>query len=168
MIRTAFIVGEYRYYLTRRWAEGGRVCWIMLNPSTADAERDDPTIRRCIGFSRDWGYGALSVVNLFALRATDPYELRRHTNPVGSGCDRHIDAEVERADLVIVAWGNHGALLGRGYEVALRIPRGRLNVLGMTSKGQPSHPLYLPKTAKPVPWWIDIAEASSPREVSHA
>lgn len=159
---------DYRYYLSRRWADGGRVCWIMLNPSTADAERDDPTIRRCIGFSRDWGYGGLSVVNLFALIATDPYELRQHPTPIGTETDRYIDSAVTDADLVVAAWGNHGALFGRGYEVALRVPFGRLNVLGMTSKGQPSHPLYLPKTTRPVPWFIEIAEASSPMEVRHA
>lgn len=69
--------GRYRYSLRRRWADGGPpACWIMLNPSTADAEKDAPTIRRCIGFSKAWGHNALVVVNLFALRSTDPTALR--------------------------------------------------------------------------------------------
>lgn len=105
--------GRYRYSLRRRWdAAGARVAFVLLNPSTADGRRDDPTIRRCIGFAREWGFGGLEVVNLFACRSTHPGGLRSAQDPVGPENDRFLAAAWDRADRVIVAWGNHGALLG--------------------------------------------------------
>src|SRR5262245_19133112 len=83
--------GLYRYWLTRTWDNSlRRVCWVMLNPSTADAEQDDPTIRRCVGFARSWGAGGIIVVNLFAFRASDPKALLRAADPVGPDNDGHI------------------------------------------------------------------------------
>lgn len=73
--------GTYRWTLQRRWAAGERVCWIMLNPSTADAERDDPTVLRCMAFSRSWGYGGLIVVNLYPFRSSKPAERGVHRVP---------------------------------------------------------------------------------------
>jgi hypothetical protein len=135
---------EYRYTLTRSWGDGPTVLWAMLNPSTASHDVDDPTVRRTQWFSRVWGYERVVVCNLFALRSTDPKALYKHPEPVGPDNDRHIREEAERADLVVIAWGMHGALRSRGIQVLHR-PLADVDVrcLGTTSQGQPRHPLYL-------------------------
>lgn len=154
--------GTYRYRLTRDLVDGGllpegrqTVTFVMLNPSTADATQDDPTIRRCRGFARALGAGTLVVVNLYALRSTDPKELWRHPDPVGPDNDAHLTAVLERAavmdELVIAAWGANA----RQDRVAafLALPRAdRVSALGMTKAGAPSHPLYLRASARPTPW----------------
>jgi hypothetical protein len=140
--------GLYRYQLWRRWAEGPTACWVMLNPSTADAEQDDPTIRRCIAFSKREGMGALTVVNLFAYRATDPADLLHleHDEAVGPGNDDRIRDGAVGADRVIVAWG---ALLSRMRLRAAIVTTALLGVtdqmwcLGTTKDGHPRHPLYV-------------------------
>jgi len=116
----------------------------MLNPSTADASQEDPTIRRCVGFARSWGYGALAIVNLFALRSTDPRALYAHATPVGERNDAFIAAQATISDLVIAAWGVHGAHQDRGAAV-LRMLRREVKVrcIGVTKDGHPKHPLYL-------------------------
>jgi hypothetical protein len=146
--------GPYRYALGRTWAPGPRVCWVMLNPSTADATHDDPTIRRCIGLSRAWGYGALVVVNLFALRATDPSDLYRAKDPTGLLNDEVILREAKAAARVVAAWGAHGGYLSRGAQVRdLLLLHGlSIDCLGLTNAGHPRHPLYLPSTATPESW----------------
>src|SRR3989449_11540410 len=106
--------GTYRYALWRRWAAGPQVLFVMLNPSTADAQRDDPTIRRCIGFARRWGCGGIEVVNLFALRATDPRRLRYTRDPVGPENVAHLARAAGRASLVGAAWGADPAARSRG------------------------------------------------------
>ena len=136
--------GRYRYRLWRRWDRSRpAIAFCMLNPSTADARRDDPTIRRCIGFARDWGYGGIEVVNIFALRATDPRALRSARDPVGPRNDAFMLRAAGRSP-VVIAWGAHGALRGRG-ATALRLfgARTRLLALGRTRSGAPPHPLYL-------------------------
>lgn len=161
--------GRYRYTLRRRWAlRGDGVCWIMLNPSTADARQDDPTIRRCVAFSKGWGYGWLVVVNLFATRATDPKALRlrpdfyqgEHEALIGPENDTQILRAVAAAKLTIAAWGNHGALYNRGDEVRemLETP---LHHLGLTKVWQPRHPLYVPRTAMPVQWEMPMLRGAS-------
>jgi hypothetical protein len=141
----------YRYALWRAWdAALPRLCFIMLNPSQADAERDDPTIRRCIGFARDWGYGALEVVNLFAYCAIAPTDLRRTANPIGPENDAHIVRAVKAAARTVIAWGNHGAFLGRDKAVTPLL--GRSYCLGVTGAGHPRHPLYVRRDAGTVPW----------------
>lgn len=141
--------GVYRYELRRQWGAPGdpRVCWVMLNPSTADASVDDPTIRRCIGFSNRWGYGSLVVVNLFALRATDPKELACTTDPVGAGNDAAILAAAYVSERVVVAWGAHGKFRNRAALVTQMLtgPQGgfSLHCLGTTKQGAPRHPLYI-------------------------
>jgi len=122
----------------------------MLNPSTADAEINDPTIRRCLDFAQTWGYGSLEVVNLFGLRATQPQRLRDAADPVGSDCDRYIQTAVEPADRVIVAWGNWGSWQGRDQIVLSWIDPSRCYCLGVNQSGQPSHPLYLKRSSQPV------------------
>ena len=156
--------GAYRYTLTRSWPDGrGRVAFVLLNPSTADSERDDPTIRRCIGFARHWGFGALEVVNLFAYRTPHPAALRMAPDPVGPDNDRHLLAAFGRAELLVTAWGVHGAWRGRGREVArLLLARGKslgksLHCLGLTKGGFPRHVLYLERSRRPRPYRPDIA-----------
>lgn len=163
--------GRFRYVLRRSWAGGaGSVLWIMLNPSTADATRDDPTIRRCTGFSKAWGYQKLVVVNLFALRATDPRALRLPEpytqddvlSVVGPRNDEHIWAEAARATLAVAAWGNRGVLYDRGEEIRERIEL--LYHLGITKLGQPRHPLYVAADVipKPLRWFpLDTDSAMS-------
>lgn len=107
--------GEYRYRLSRTWnVDRPTAVFVMLNPSTADATNDDPTIRRCIGFANTWGYGSLVVGNLFALRTKEPEDLYDHPEPVGPANDEHLRAIVEDDPLVVASWGNHGGLHDRG------------------------------------------------------
>lgn len=143
----AIFDGPYRYHLWRRWDAAASLLFVMLNPSTADAARDDPTIRRCVGFARAWGFGAVEVVNLFAWRATDPRELRRARDPVGPDNDRAILAAAARNQAIIAAWGNHGALGERDRQVAaLLAPFGARCLGARTSGGAPRHPLYVRAT----------------------
>src|SRR5688572_11312536 len=123
----------------------------MLNPSTADAVRDDPTIRRCIGFARTWGYRRLVVTNIFALRATLPAALRGAADPVGPGNDRFILRAAREADRVVCAWGVHGALGNREEEVLALLRGLAMEHLGLTRGGHPRHPLYLPAQSQPRP-----------------
>lgn len=139
----AWAEGRYRYLLWRRWADADSLLFIMLNPSTADAAQDDPTIRRCIGFARAWGFGGVEVVNLFAWRATLPRDLARARAPVGPHNDRAIVEAAARSRAVIAAWGVHGALRGREAEVARLLASTRLRCLGTTIEGAPRHPLYV-------------------------
>jgi len=137
----------YRYLLTRIWDRGlPPVVWVMLNPSTADAMADDPTIRRCTSFAKREKAGGIVVVNLFALRSTDPRALLHHHDPVGPVNDLFIQHAVQGAHQVIAAWGAAGVQHGRGQRVAQMLARRGVEVscLGTTSTGQPRHPLYLP------------------------
>lgn len=137
----------YRYELRRTWGEGGVVAFIGLNPSTADETLDDPTIRRCIGFAKRWGYGHLVMLNLFAFRATDPREMKAAIHPIGPENDKHIVQVARRADLVVCAWGVHGSYQGRDQDVLNILPV-HPQALGVTKDGYPKHPLYLPATAE--------------------
>jgi hypothetical protein len=131
------------------------VTFLMLNPSTADAFQLDPTVRRCVGFARDWGADVLQVVNLFALRATDPRELYVPGADIGGG---HLnDGELMAACLndgifrVVGAWGAHGSLNNRAREVLAKLRRVgvQLHHLGLTKRSHPKHPLYLKATTEP-------------------
>lgn len=136
--------GRYRYRLSREFIVGdGSVLFIMLNPSTADAERDDPSVRRCLGFARRWGFKELLVGNLFAWRATMPRELRRANEPIGPDNDLHLAEMAWQANVIIAAWGTHGAYQGRDKEVARLLRKHWVEHLGLTAGGQPRHPLYL-------------------------
>lgn len=146
---------KYRYALTRVFAtlaSPQRAClFVMLNPSTADENTDDPTIRRCVGFAESWGYSRLDVVNLFALRATDPAALLVAIDPVGFDNDRYIEFYARGADLIVCAWGAHGVLNGRSLAVTkiLHDAGFALKCLGLTASGQPKHPLYIPANKQP-------------------
>lgn len=147
--------GVYRYSLTRTFSPltDPTVCWIMLNPSKADAHRDDATVRRCIGFSRQAGFGAMMIVNLFALRSTYPYELTRVEDPVGPENDFWIRHVSELCNQVICAWGDRGSLLGRDKQVLEALHKlGRYPYcLGKTKSGNPRHPVRLPYSTKLIP-----------------
>lgn len=144
--------GEYRYRLSRTWDIGKpTVAFLMLNPSTADASEDDPTIRRCLGFAKGWGYGSLVVANLFALRTPDPSNIRDHPDPVGPENDEQLRDVCKRAETVIAAWGANGSFNGRALEVAQCL-QSDLFALGTTKGGHPVHPLYQPSDAKPELW----------------
>jgi len=165
--------GRYRYWLRRvlKGQGGNPAVFVMLNPSTADADNDDPTIRRCKTFAAAWGYNELIVVNLFAQRTTEPRELFKADDPVGP--DNHqwvlkaaemaastdddalfLHNKVRPSGIVICAWGAHGSFMDQGatvrswIETAGAAPRH----LGLTKEGHPRHPLYLPATLKPIRW----------------
>ena len=139
--------GQYRYRLWRTWdASKPIVGFIMLNPSTADAEQDDPTIRRCIGFAKSWGYGGLEVGNVYAYRATDPRELLKVADPYGPVNLEHLFNIRDRCELLVAAWGAR-CDPGDGREM-IRSLRG-MRAFGFTANGSPKHPLYLPVTALP-------------------
>lgn len=162
---------KYRYTLWREWDEvplwsaaNGRanhyVQFIGLNPSTADETQDDPTIRRCIGFAKAWGYGALCMTNLFAWRDTDPKAMKKAGDSVaGIDNQHHLLQCASNAGIVIAAWGRDGAHLNqdlnvRQYMDSINIP---LHHPGLNSDGTPKHPLYLKKTTKPEPWMLNGA-----------
>jgi hypothetical protein len=144
--------GCYRYTLWRVWNQHApKMAFVMLNPSTADATSDDATICRCVRFAQTWGYGSLEVVNLFALKATNPRELKQAIDPIGQECDRYLLDAVKQVDRVVIAWGNWGSLHQRDQAVlALLAPHISLYCLGMNRSGQPRHPLYLPKSTVPL------------------
>ena len=141
---------RYRYALWRQWAEGPNILFVMLNPSTADARNDDPTIRRCLGFAKAWGFGSLAVGNLFALRTPSPRELARSAAPVGARNDRWLRELHDQAAFVLAAWGNHGRLLDRA--AAVRRMLAAPHMLGLTGAGQPRHPLYVAARTVPRRW----------------
>ncbi|WP_373355374.1 DUF1643 domain-containing protein [Pseudoroseicyclus sp. CXY001] len=146
--------GAYRYLLTRRWGAGPRALWIMLNPSTADETRNDPTIARCEARSREWGLGGLAIANLFAYRATRPAALKAAAAPEGPANRAVISAALREDGPVICAWGVHGAHQGAGERLAAELAAEghALTVLGLTKGGLPRHPLYLRRTVRPEPW----------------
>lgn len=180
----AVIRGPYRYRLWREWRgfasdenwnwltnERGEVAvdgagkplgepkscvFIMLNPSTADAEKDDPTIRRCVAYAKAWGYDRLDVVNLFAYRATDPktvLAMTRDDDPIGPDNQEIIEDVTMNAGKVICAWGTHGKHIGQDETVLGWIwPETTTYALKRTKDGSPSHPLYLPKNLAPFEW----------------
>jgi|TARA_B110000240_G_scaffold125713_1_gene140001 hypothetical protein len=136
---------KYRYSLTRSWnSADGYVLFIGLNPSIADEMVDDPTLKRCINFAKDWGYGGLIMVNLFAYMATYPSELKKATLPIGKENNKHILNGYQKSQLTVIAWGNDGYLLGRDKEVLAIIENPMC--LNINKSGQPAHPLYQKKS----------------------
>ena len=123
------------------------VMFIGLNPSTADETKDDPTIRRCVGFAKEWGYGAVCMANLFAYRATDPRVMKEAADPVGPDNDVWLERYAKDASLVVAAWGAYGEHQGRAKEVLKKVEG--VVCLGMTKGGYPRHPLYMLKTSRP-------------------
>lgn len=137
---------SYRYVLRRFLKDGNclsYVNFVLLNPSTATATEDDPTIRRCCGFAERWGYPAMAVTNIFALRSTDPRGLRSVDDPVGPLNDHWLKEVAMGAEKIVVAWGNHGRFMNRGLDVLCEVLPGPMWCFGVTQAGEPKHPLYL-------------------------
>ena len=149
---SAVIDGQYRYELIRRFAAGPLLDWIMLNPSTADARVNDPTIRRCIGFAREWGFCGIRVTNLFAFRATQPVDAQDAEDPIGPNNEQYLAAAV--GPITVCAWGSHPIVWERRSLVHEAIGRreSALMCLGYNQDGNPKHPLYVPKNAGLRPW----------------
>lgn len=139
--------GQYRWWLRRTWGEGPEVCFVMLNPSTADHRVDDPTIRRCIGFAKDWGFGRLTVRNLYCFRSPSPKVLFRAADPIGRlRADDELAAAMT-ADRIVVAWGVN-ARADRVARAAEILHGRQVFCFGRTKAGQPRHPLYMPAAAE--------------------
>ena len=152
--RTAVLspCGAYRYSLSRVWnPEAPWMALIMLNPSTADAEVDDPTITRCMRRARGLGRN-LEVANLFALRSTDPRRLERVADPIGPENDAALCLAIHRADTIVAAWGARGGLHGRDVHVGGLVGARKLWCLGTTRDGHPRHPLYVAHAQVLVPF----------------
>ncbi|MFJ2833609.1 DUF1643 domain-containing protein [Streptomyces sp. NPDC087263] len=139
----------HRYALTRTWEPGGtHTVFVLLNPSIATADQDDPTVRRLIGFARREGHGGLLVANLFAARCTNPSDLAALPDPVGTHNDDVLQLLAETARDITLGWGTWGALQRAATaEEALTGHGARLWALGTTKDGHPRHPLYLAKTS---------------------
>lgn len=150
--------GSYRYCLGRRWqSKGPEVAFVMLNPSRADAQKDDPTLRACIQFAQRWEFVSLSVVNLFGYRTPHPAELKQAAEPVGIENDAYVLESVRRAKRVVLAWGNEGGLLGRDRAMLtlLKPYQSKLTCLQLNRSGQPRHPLYIKRCQKLKPFTIN-------------
>lgn len=146
---------KYRYSLWRIWTKDKPLCmFIMLNPSTADVNEDDPTIRRCIGFAKSWDYGGILIGNVIAYRATNPNELKTLLDFRTKENEKHLKNMLHKVILtkgiIIAAWGNHG----KNYLPRSMFYNSNLSVhhLGLTKSGQPKHPLYLKSSTKPELW----------------
>ena len=149
---TFSVCRRWRYLLWRCWdASKPAANFLMLNPSTADERKLDPSCTRARNYAERWGFGAVLITNIFAWRSTDPAALRVVKNPVGRGNDAAIVKAAKRAKLVVCAWGNHGEHMGRGEEVLAMLARHRLDLhlLKLNGGGHPAHPLYLPATLAP-------------------
>lgn len=148
----------YRYLLTWRWSDQPLLIAWMLNPSTATHEQLDPTISGLVKRARAWGMGGVRVINLFALRATDPLLMKRAADPIGPDNDRVIGEVLSaaRADAyqVICGWGEHGAHRGRDREALDLATRAgvQLLCLAINQGGAPRHPLYIAHDITPRPW----------------
>ncbi len=139
------ITRAYRYSLWRTWSiDHPRIVFIMLNPNTAGATYSDPTIRRCIQFARNWNYGSVEVVNLFAWCAPDPRALLHVADPIGPDNNHYLTQAISRAHNIVAAWGIYGSLLSRDHAVLdLLAAREQTYCLGLTKDGHPRHPLHV-------------------------
>ncbi|MCY4180620.1 MAG: DUF1643 domain-containing protein [Litoreibacter sp.] len=146
---------NYRYALTRIWDDaGGKIAFVMLNPSTATEVQNDPTVERC--GRRAWAlrFGAFRVSNILAWRGTETFKMRKAAEPVGPGNDAAISDACLWADKIVAAWGTHGAHLNRGVQVEalMRATEKPLYHLGLSKAGHPKHPLYIAYAQQPQLW----------------
>lgn len=150
---------NHRYTLYRDWlGSRGRVNWIMLNPSVADDRLNDPTVRRCAGFAKRWGYSGISITNLFAYRATNPNDLKRLLGKVGGfrlaigeRSTEHLDREAKNSVLIVCAWGDNCDFMPeRVSDVLYLLKPYDLYCIRLTKSGNPVHPVREPYTDAPV------------------
>ena len=147
--------GQYRYVLSREWSSKGvfaakpkYMMFVGLNPSTADAELDDATLRRCIGFAKALGYNGLYMVNLFAFRTKSPKLMQSAEDPVGKLNDGWLLNMAVRAAAIVVCWGTNGGFRDRDRKVLELLKPYNLFCLDVNTNGSPAHPLYLPQTSE--------------------
>ncbi len=146
---------RYRYTLWRSWGVGDYCNFVMLNPSTADEVKNDPTVERCERRSREMGFGGLMVTNLFAFRATDPFNMKKAADPIGERNDDAIKECASQSAMVICAWGNDGAFMDRSAAVVKMLREfcpDKLHALKITGQGEPYHPLYVGYKTRPTKW----------------
>jgi len=142
----------YRYTLWREWDESLPYLMVIgLNPSVADETLDDPTIRKCRGFAKQWGFGSLCMTNLFAWRDTDPSKMKKVAFPIGESNQHHLLRCASGAGMVLAAWGAQGSHLGQDAVVKcfMRQINITLHCLRPTKDGHPGHPLYIPYSEQP-------------------
>jgi hypothetical protein len=143
---------KYRYQLSRIWdEEKPKILFLMLNPSIADADVDDPTIRRVVNFAKSWGYGGVFVGNLYAFRSTDPKGLRHTDNPIGEDNTQHIQSLLGLVEKVIYAWGNNQREPVWLYDLV-----DSPYCIDVSKKGIPKHPLYLKSELQPKLYLRDL------------
>lgn len=159
MKKEAFISDckKYRYTLERTWNNNPKIMFIMLNPSTADANTDDATIRRCIAFAKLWGYGGIYVCNIFAFRSTNPKELLNYDNPFGDENIFHTRQITDKVEKIVCAWGNEPIMkkilkvksINSLTTELLSYAIDKLYYLEISKNGIPKHPLYLKGNLQP-------------------
>ena len=150
---------KYRYVLTRVWnKDKPSLVWLMLNPSVADHIKNDRTVSKCIKFAKIWGYGGITVLNIFALRSTDPKQFYKADDPVGPKNTGYIFHHAANRR-VVVAWGTHGKYLNRGLVILEKLKKWasfhegmRVVCLGTTKDGFPKHPLFVKGDTEPIKW----------------
>ena len=141
----------YRYTLWRVWGEGPFMHFILLNPSTANENNNDPTVERCERRARRWGFGGMNLTNIFAYRSTSPWTLYKIKDPVGPENDKYILQAVKVSNRTICGWGGHGKHLDRHNKVKELVKASVVYALRINKSGIPSHPLYLNYNLEPFP-----------------
>ena len=150
--------GFYRYSLGRVWLpDEPTVMFLLLNPSDADANKDDPTVRRCIHFAKSWGYGGLCIGNLFALRSSNPELLKGHPDPVGPDNDNALMRMAKASSLIVAGWGNIRTDFSARERHVVGLFGGHLHCLAVTKQERPAHPMArgksrIPDDATPRPY----------------
>lgn len=158
----------HRYALWRDFLFGdGNLLFVMLNPSTADETKNDPTVRRCIGFAETWGYRSLAVANIFAFRSTDPKKLSCAEDPIGPENDKWIVRLAGEADRIVLAWGADPVARERGLDVLRLLSDHKLYALERTQHGAPRHPLYVRAATRPQLFAEPREAVASPRQGAH-
>lgn len=137
---------KFRYVLSRTWSAGPRCLFVMLNPSTADATKDDHTIRKCVEFCKRWGFCALDVVNVYAFRATDPREMKKAGYPRGPANHLYLEAYAKEASCIVLAYGRHARSLDAAlaqHHLSIGAPKTEFRCLGKNKDFTPKHPLMI-------------------------